>query len=163
MQSNTIAYAIQNNTYVLKMMGELRFSFAPSINEALKVINENKNIQEVIIDLTQTRSIDSTIIGTLLNFFLKEDVWSRFMTNPPRMVTRNPDVMKALMSIGLDMFFPISQDEPKLKNVALTFTEVSKISQDKNELEEYVKASHRTLSKLNPRSDFNDIVSHIKH
>lgn len=163
MQSNTIAYAIQNNTYVLKMMGELRFSFAPSINEALKVINENKNIQEVIIDLTQTRSIDSTIIGTLLNFFLKEEVWSRFMTNPPRMVTRNPDVMKALMSIGLDMFFPISQDEPKLKNVALTFTEVSKISQDKNELEEYVKASHRTLSKLNPRSDFNDIVSHIKH
>lgn len=163
MQSNKISYLLENNIFVLKMNGELRFSFAPSINEALKLIAENNTINDVIIDLSRTQFLDSTIIGTLLNFFLKEDVWSRFSSNPPRIITKNIDIEKSLLSIGIDMFFPILESDSKIKNLSNNYVEIKKIPEDKQTLEYYVKASHRTLSKLSPRSDFQDIVRHIKH
>jgi anti-anti-sigma factor len=163
MSRNTIAYVCENNLYVLKMNGELRFSLAPSVNEALKCILDNDNITDVIIDLSQAEFIDSTIIGTLLNFFLKEEIWSRFVSNPPRILTNNNDIIKSLVSIGIDMFFPFTGSEPKLKTISHNYTKIEKIAEDKLILEQYVKASHRTLSKLSPRSDFQNIVSHIKH
>lgn len=163
MQNSQIMYVVDNDNYVIKMSGDLRFSLAPSINHALKVISDETQIRDVIIDLNQASSLDSTIIGTLLNFFLKEEIWSRFMANPPRIITRNEDVIKVLLSIGLDMFFPLVNNDSKLKNINKPYIEMKKISEDKHTLEQYVKASHRTLSKLNPRSDFKDIISHIKH
>lgn len=163
MHNNTISYLSESNIFVLKMTGELRFSFAPSVNDALKRIAENNTINDVIIDLSQAQFLDSTMIGTLLNFFLKEDVWSRFSSNPPRIITKNIDVEKSLLSIGIDMFFPIIESDPKIKNLSNEYIEIKKISEDKQTLEQYVKASHRTLSKLSPRSDFQDIVRHIKH
>lgn len=163
MNSNTIFTLVESDLFVLKMVGELRFSFAPSLMEALKTISEDKCIKHVIIDLSQARFLDSTIMGTLLNYFLKEEIWSRFASNPPRIVTKNPDIIKSLVSIGMDMFFPINETEPKMKNLKNNYIEAKTMLEDKQTLEQYVKASHRTLSKLNPRSDFQDIVSQIKH
>lgn len=163
MSNNIISILVEDNTYVMKMKGELRFSFAPSIIEALRMVENNASIQNVILDLSETRFLDSTIIGTLLNFFLKEDIWRRFSNNPPRIVTKNPDLIKTLSIIGVDIFFPIVENEPKLKSLKSNYVEIKKILEEKEILEKYVKDSHRTLSKLNPRSDFQDVGSHIKH
>ena len=163
MTKNKIEILIEKNIFILRFVEDSRFSFAPSLMESLNTISLDLNINEVIFDMNQTRYIDSTIIGTLLNYFLKEEIWSRFNTSPPKIVTQNPDIVKTIKTIGIDIFFPIVDNDPRLAALKQPFAEIMKMTEEKEILEQYIRSSHRTLSKLNPNLELQDIENQIRH
>ena len=60
-----IQFAEQDGTFVLKFIGEVRLTLCSALDSTIEKIFSALNFSAIVIDLTETRSIDSTTLGLL--------------------------------------------------------------------------------------------------
>jgi anti-anti-sigma regulatory factor len=65
MSSGKIQFAEQSGTFVLKFVGEVRLTLCSALDTTIERIFTALNFSAIVIDLTETRSIDSTTLGLL--------------------------------------------------------------------------------------------------
>ncbi|HQM45359.1 MAG TPA: STAS domain-containing protein, partial [Smithellaceae bacterium] len=65
METGSVYYARHENTYVIKLIGEVRYQLGCAFDDFLKRLFAKDDFRDIVIDLTETRMIDSTCLGLL--------------------------------------------------------------------------------------------------
>lgn len=158
MSTGKIQFAEQDGTFVLKFVGEVRLTLCSALDSTIEKIFTALNFSAIVIDLMETRSIDSTTLGLLA----KLSILSRQKIGLlPTLVTTHPDITRLLQSMGFDQVFNIV-------NKPIKGPEHLDDLPSQDQSEEVVKAkvleAHRILMSLNEtnREAFSDLVSALE-
>lgn len=153
-----IQFAEQDGTFVLKFMGEVRLTLCSALDATIEQIFTAHNFSSIVIDLTETRSIDSTTLGLLA----KLSILSRQKIGLlPTLVATHDDITRLLNSMGFEQVFNIVESPVPCPDCLNDLP-----SQDQSE--EVVKAkvleAHQILMGLNDsnRAAFKDLVSALE-
>ena len=65
MSTGRIQFAEMDGTFVLKFIGEIRLTLCSALDTTIEKIFSSRNFSSIVIDLTESRSIDSTTLGLL--------------------------------------------------------------------------------------------------
>ncbi|MBH3412574.1 anti-sigma factor antagonist RssC [Pseudomonas putida] len=158
MSTGRIQFAEQSGTFVLKFVGEVRLTLCSALDATIEKIFTALNFSTIVIDLTETESIDSTTLGLLA----KLSILSRQKVGLlPPVVTTTPDISRLLQSMGFAQVFNIV-DRPVPRPECLTDLP----SQDQNEdvVRSKVLEAHKILMGLNDsnREAFHDLVNALE-
>ena len=158
MSSGKIQFAEMEGTFVLKFIGDVRLTLCSALDSTIEKIFTALNFNAIVIDLTETQSIDSTTLGLLA----KLSILSRQKVGLlPTLVTTHEDITRLLQSMGFDQVFNIVDSPQSCPDCLADLP-----SQDQSE--ELVKAkvleAHRILMSLNEsnREVFHDLVSALE-
>lgn len=158
MSTGKIQFAEQDGTFVLKFVGEIRLTLCSALDATIEKIFSSLNFSAIVIDLTESRSIDSTTLGLLA----KLSILSRQKIGMlPTLVTTHADITRLLQSMGFDQVFNIV-DQPLPSPEELSDLP----SQDQSEevVKTKVLEAHRILMSLNEsnREAFRDLVTALE-
>ncbi|MCC6074000.1 anti-sigma factor antagonist RssC [Pseudomonas sp. GCM10022188] len=158
MSTGKIQFAEQNGTFVLKFVGEVRLTLCSALDATIERIFGAHNFSSIIIDLTETSSIDSTTLGLLA----KLSILSRQKIGLlPTLVSTNADISRLLESMGFEQVFNVV-------STPLPCPECLRDLPAQDLSEELVKAkvleAHRILMGLNEhnREAFSDLVTALE-
>ncbi|MBD7977064.1 MULTISPECIES: anti-sigma factor antagonist RssC [Pseudomonas] len=154
MSNGKIQFAEQDGIFVLKFVGEVRLTLCSALDATIEKIFASANFTSIVIDLIETRSIDSTTLGLLA----KLSILSRQKVGLlPTLVTDQPDITRLLHSMGFDQVFNIV-DQPSVTPENLTDLPSQDVSEP--EVKARVLEAHRILMGLNEsnREAFHDLV-----
>ncbi len=143
-----VRYLIEDNVFVLKLIGTLRFNAAPYLDAAIRHI-PIESINDIIIDMTQTNYIDSTILGSIAKYFISIDDRQK-LKRQPIIVFKNDDVKQTFSKIGFDKFFNFQNSNPKLNRPLEAFALVEEPPTVENNIKGYVLQAHKVLNELQP-------------
>ena len=160
MTVGTVLYAKHNHTYILKFVGDIRYTISYSLDQFLRQLFERYDYDAITIDLTETTSIDSTSLGLLAkvaNFTRR-----RFGRKPP-LYSNNSDVNRVLDSMGLDDVFEL-HCEPCEDNDSLDAEQLEVSEADTKDMARTILDAHCTLRDLNEKNriEFRDIVGILR-
>ncbi len=158
MSTGKIQFAEQSGTFILKFVGEVRLTLCSALDATIEKIFTSLNFSAIVIDLTETRSIDSTTLGLLA----KLSILSRQKIGLlPTVVTTHDDITRLLQSMGFDQVFNIVESPLPCSECLADLP-----SQDQSE--DVVKAkvleAHQILMSLNEsnREAFHELVSALE-
>lgn len=158
MSTGKIQFAEQDGTFVLKFVGEVRLTLCSTLDATIEKIFTALNFSAIVIDLTETSSVDSTTLGLMA----KLSILSRQKIGLlPTVVTTNADITRLLQSMGFDQVFNII-------DTRLPCPDCLEDLPPQDQSEEVVRAkvleAHRILMGLNDsnREAFHDLVSALE-
>ena len=158
MSTGKIQFAEQDGTFVLKFTGEVRLTLCSALDATIEHIFSSLNFSSIVIDLTETQSIDSTTLGLLA----KLSILSRQRIGLlPMLTTNNPDILRLLDSMGFDQVFNIVETVLPCPDC---LTDLPPRDQSEAEVRSRVLEAHRVLMGLNEsnRNAFRDLVSALE-
>ncbi len=154
--SGKITSAKIDNRYVIKFSGEIRYTDCPALDAFLKKLFVQEDLDDILIDLTDTASIDSTNLGYLAKItnYLQE----RF-NRKAVIVSTNEDINRTLDSVGFDDVFNIIEQAPESANG--TQIETSGASELTPAM---IREAHQVLCDLNAenRQMFKDVLEQFE-
>jgi anti-anti-sigma factor len=158
MSTGKIQFAEQEGTFALKFVGEVRLTLCSALDATIEKIFTALNFSAIVIDLTETRSIDSTTLGLLA----KLSILSRQKVGLlPTVVTTHPDITRLLQSMGFDQVFNIVGNPVPCPEC---LEELPPQDQTEDVVRTKVLEAHRILMGLNEsnREAFHDLVSALE-
>lgn len=153
-----IQYSEQGEVFILKLTGEVRLTLCAALDTAISKLFENNMFKQVILDLTEAVSLDSTTLGLLakLSILVKES------TNTiPVLQTTNPDIIRLLNSMGiLDAFELINSSKSK----EYDFKELMISPYSEDFVKEKVLEAHKILMNINDenKATFKELVNTLE-
>ena len=97
-------WGVSAGVYVLKFIGEVRLDLCTTIDSFVDRLVHDPGLRGVIVDLSETRQIDSTSLGLLAKLSLGS---RQALYELPTLVCSNPEVLRFLSSMGFDDVFHI--------------------------------------------------------
>jgi anti-anti-sigma factor len=154
--SGEITSAKIDNRYVIKFSGEIRYTDCPALDAFLKKLFVQEDFDDILIDLTDTVSIDSTNLGYLAK--ITNHMQERF-NRKAVIVSTNEDINRTLDSVGFDDVFNIIEQGPECANE--TQIETSRASELTPAM---IREAHQILSDLNEenRQMFKDVLEQFE-
>ncbi len=146
MESGAAFYVRQGNTYILKLVGDVRYTMGCALGDFLEGLFTHTDYNDIVVDLTETHSIDSTSLGLLAKI---ANFNRQHFAHKTTLLSTNSDVNQILDSMGFYEIFDI-RDTGEAITVALQQLAID--TPCKDELTRIVYEAHRTLSDLNPRN-----------
>jgi len=136
-------YAEHNGTYVLKLRGDVRVPICTSLESFIEdhLLND-KRLRAVMIDLTETDSIDSTALGLLAKIAV---ALRELNLGKPIILCLSSDINRILASMGFDEVFRILQTTAALRD---RLDELPDEVLSEAEVTQCVIDAHRTLMGL---------------
>ncbi|UVE16177.1 STAS domain-containing protein [Pseudomonas sp. LS44] len=159
MSTGRIQFAEQDGTFILKFVGEVRLTLCSALDATIEKIFSALNFSAIIIDLTETRSIDSTTLGLLA----KLSILSRQKVGLlPTVVTTHEDITRLLQSMGFDQVFNIV-DRPGIP-CPDCLDDLPSQEQSEDIVKAKVLEAHKILMGLNEsnREAFHDLVNALE-
>lgn len=153
MADGNVHYAERDGTVVIRFAGDIRYTIAPAIDRFLDGLFVRQELTDIIVDLNDTASIDSTGLGLLAriaNFVRRRD------GTRPLLFSSQPDVNAVLSSICLDMAFIHCDGAPDLA----PGTALPAGTPSDSEVARTVLDAHRLLCEMNDanRAQFQNVV-----
>lgn len=160
MQTGNIYYAKHEGLLVLKLVGEIRYTMgesyriSASLDSFLERLFAEKDFENVLIDLTETESIDSTNLGLLAKVAQFTD---REFGRRATIVSTNADINTILESVGFDQVFLIIHD-PQDPSVELE--SLPEVREPEKDLALLLLDAHKALIELSEknREMFRNVV-----
>jgi anti-anti-sigma factor len=160
MGSGNVFYAKHDGVLVLKFVGEIRYTMgdsyriSASLDQFLERLFEERDFQNIMIDLTETESIDSTNLGLLAKIAqYSEDQLGRKCS----IISSNEDINAIIESVGFDQVFLIldESDQPEVE-----LENVPEADAADRELAHMLLDAHRALTSLNDKNKemFKNVV-----
>lgn len=142
MAADQVLFAQAEEILVFKFLGDIRFTLCPAVDAFMKNVFSEQPDQPVLVDLTQTKTIDSTALGLLAQIAIHS---RKRLNQKPGLLVSDPNVMKVLKGMSLEKVFNILQETAALPG---EFREIDPITVDKKEMMARVLKAHRTLMGL---------------
>lgn len=159
MRSGKILVAVHQQTWVLKMVGDVRMTLCNTIDYCMQQLFDNSLFDEVIVDLTETEGIDSTSLGLLAKLSIKSQKRTHKV---PALVLGNENIARTLQSIGFDesVFKIVGQ----INNLTDTLIEIPEKIPTEEIARTQVLEAHHILMDLNEsnRGKFKDLVLELE-
>ena len=154
MANGKLLVAEKDGVHVLKFVGDVRVTLGPTIDTFLTTLLKTEDFKSVIIDLTETKGIDSTSLGFLAKISISAKESFGIV---PTIISTNEDITRILLSMGFDQVFLIIK-EPIQSSVKMGEVPVKDMSEA--DLRKKVLEAHEVLMQLNDdnRDMFRDLV-----
>lgn len=158
MEDGAAFYVKQGGTYVLKLVGDIRYTMGCALGDFLDGLFARADYDDIVVDMTQTHSIDSTSLGLLAK--IANFSRSRF-AHKTTLLSTNPDVNQVLDTMG---FYDIFNIRDTGETISATLQQLATQEPCKDDLTRIVFEAHRTLSELNPRNQeaFKNVVESLR-
>lgn len=159
MTAGKIQFAENEGTYVLKFVGEIRLTLCSSLDSFLDNMFNDPDFSSVIIDLSETSTIDSTSLGILA----KLSIQARKRYNlTPTIISTQDDITRILMSMGFDSVFVIVREFEEL--VKLPMNDLPCEGSTEPATQERVLNAHKVLMSINEdnRKAFSELVEQLE-
>ncbi len=139
-------------------LGELRYTQSAGFDAFLENLM-SEDLAEVLIDLSETKYIDSTNLGLIAR------IGEKTLTSHNRKTTLlspNIEINQILLSVGFDMIFTIIQDGDKYET---EYNAVPESDKDDVEMARMMINAHKTLMELNEKNKmvFKDVVDMMEN
>jgi anti-anti-sigma factor len=97
-----ILYSEHDGVHFLRFHGDILHTLAPALDAFLQKVSESQDSYSYLLDLSETHSIDSTMLGQLARVakLAKEQG-----APPPTLVCPNEVIIELLRAIGFDQVF----------------------------------------------------------
>lgn len=158
MEAGTAFYVRQGNTYILKLVGDIRYTMGCALGDFLNDLFARADYDDIMVDLTEAHSIDSTSLGLLARIanFNRE----RFH-HKTTLLSNNTDVNQVLDNLG---FYDIFDIRDTGETISAKLRQLAIQEPAKDELTRIVYEAHRTLSEINPqnREAFKCVIEHLR-
>ena len=164
MTDGKVLYGVSAGVYVLKFIGEVRLDLCAAIDVFVDRLVHDVGLRGVIVDLSETRQIDSTSLGLLAKLSLGS---REVLHELPTLICNNPEVLRFLASMGFnDVFHIVDMGDTDADMSAVRvpdidqFGELPERTASEAETRRRVLAAHRALMDLNDnnRRQFSDLV-----
>lgn len=160
MDSGNVFYAIHERVLVLKFVGEIRYTMgesyriSASLDSFLDTVFEEGGFDSVLLDLTETSSIDSTNLGLIAKIAQHGE---QKLGKKPTIISTNADIDAILDSVGFEQVFNIVHELPE------TSAELDALPQAEaadRELAQMLLDAHKALTSLNDKNKamFKNVV-----
>jgi anti-anti-sigma factor len=157
-QADRVLYAVHEGVHVLRFVGEIRHPLGPALEGFLERLLKEKP-KTLIIDLGETRIVDSTCLGLLARMALKLRAQGLAKAT---VVSPIPDITEVLRSMSFDRLFDIVGEMPfgpvEARELATA------VGRDGDALLATILGAHRTLMALSEhnRLQFKDVVEALE-
>jgi len=158
MREGSIFFARQGRSYVLKFVGEVRLTLCTSLDRHLEQMLAVGDIEHILVDLTETETIDSTTLGLIA----KLAVFARRLSlEAPTLVSTNEDITRILLTMGFDRIFLLLETLP---TSLVDLQRVPFVQESEAAVRERIIDAHRVLMSLNEsnREAFTDLVTTLE-
>ncbi|WP_299733643.1 STAS domain-containing protein [uncultured Endozoicomonas sp.] len=154
-----IEFAESDGTYVLKLTGEMRLTLCSSLENFLQAMLNTPGFRSVVIDLSETETIDSTSLGLLAKLSIM--AWKKVQLRPVLLSPRH-DITRILMSMGFERIFIIVEDSSQQTS---DYHDITCDDCSEESTRARVLDAHRVLMSLNEnnRKAFSDLVKQLEH
>jgi anti-anti-sigma regulatory factor len=161
MSTGKILAADYRHMAMLKFVGDVRVLMSSTLDAYCSGLYRRAILDAMLIDLTETRGIDSTALGLLAKMAIQ--LRNRFNVIPT-VVSTNPDITRTLKSMSFDLIFNIVdrvQKAPKPEE----YNELKQAKESEDTVREKVIDAHLTLMTLSEenRLEFQDLVQALKN
>lgn len=159
MAEGKVLYALQDDVYVLKFIGDIRFNICTAVDQFIQhIFGEEKKIP-VLIDMLETDAVDSTALGVLAQVAIK---MREHFNHKPTILVASHDLNTILQSVCFDQVFTILHREKS--DQSYQFTELEQIDSSEKEFAEHVLKAHQHLMSISPKNEamFMDVAALIK-
>ena len=151
-------YVKQGNVYMLKLVGEIRYTMGCALGDFLDSLFARADYDDIIVDLTEVCSIDSTSLGLLAKIAnFSRQRFARRTT----LLSTHPDVNQVLDNLG---FYDIFNVRDTGAAITAALCELAIQPPAKEQLTRIVFEAHRALSELNPRNQeaFRSVLDSLR-
>ncbi|OED47510.1 anti-anti-sigma factor [Endozoicomonas sp. (ex Bugula neritina AB1)] len=154
-----IQFAESEGTYVLKLIGEVRLTLCSGLEKFLAMMFDEPGFKSVIIDLSESDTIDSTSLGVLAKLSIEA---RRRFNQTPVLISPQPDISRILTSMGFERIFLIVQEERSGQGQGVS--EIHCEAGSESSTHAQVLDAHRVLMNLNEnnRKAFSDLVRQLE-
>ncbi|AWL13457.1 hypothetical protein HMF8227_03009 [Saliniradius amylolyticus] len=161
--SNHILFARQQKMVVFKLVGELRHTDSLGLDSLIQevfVSCEKPAVQEVLVDLSESRYMDSTILG-LLAMIARLSI--KKLGHKASLLCTNQDVLAILNSMCLDQVFILigALDQAE---TGVEYQSVDSLTSDEKARARVILEAHRSLMNLSEsnKATFQPVVELMK-
>lgn len=158
MSRNGIFYTQQGCCYVLKLVGDIRYTMGCSLDDLLQQHLSEEEIKRVFVDLSEATGIDSTSLGLLAKI---ANLMKSRSDDKVVLISPNDDITQILESMGFDEVFnichidqtcPPASEQAAIKDPA------------KENMAQTMLEAHHILSQLNDKNRvmFKDVICALK-
>ena len=158
MEDGAAFYVKQGDTYILKLVGDIRYTMGCALGDFLDGLFARADFEDIVVDMTETRSVDSTSLGLLARIAnFSRNRFARKTT----LLSTNPDVNQILETMG---FYDIFDIRDTGETISAALRELATQDPCKDDLTRVVFEAHRILSELNPRNEeaFKSVVENLR-
>lgn len=158
MNSGKILAAEYDHIPVLKLVGDVRVLMSSTIDNYFNSLYSKAILDAMIVDLSETRGIDSTALGLLAKMAIQ--LRNRFNVKPS-IISTNKDITKILRGMSFDIIFDIVEEPMKQQ---AEFGELSPVSEPDEVIKKKIIVAHQALMTLSDdnKMEFQDLVSALK-
>ena len=158
MSAGKILAADYRHMAMLKFVGEVRVIMSSTLDNYCNNLYRRGILDAMVVDMSETRSIDSTALGMLAKMAIQ--LRNRFNVMPT-IISPNPDITRILRSMSFDMICNIVDSVPKQQT---QFCELALQKESEATVRDKVIDAHLTLMAMSEanRLEFQDLVSALK-
>ena len=155
MPNGRVLYAHEGPVHVLRYVGAIKYPLAPSIDRFVNMLFDRERIDDLVVDLSEIDSIDSTNLGELAR------IAQRLLENGshrPVIISTQEPISQLLRSMALDEVFQLSREVPVTK----AEDEIPSTGQlGRNELGQVMLAEHKCLASVDDanKQRFRDVIA----
>lgn len=151
----------QKGVFLVRCVGDVRLGMSTGMDSYFEDLLASGECTSIIVDLSETESIDSTSLGSLAKLSITT---RRLLGRLPTLVSTNPDITRVLKTMGFNEVFQlVEQPLEDLDELDLVDRTQSKTSNE-DELRRYVIDVHKALMSLNGknRECFKDLMETLE-
>jgi|SRR5690554_2336872 len=158
MSDGKIQCAESDDVFILKCSGDVRLTFCSTLNDIIEKILKSHSFKNILIDLTEVISIDSTMLGLLAKLSIMSQ---RKLGMLPTLVSTKPDVNRVLDSMGFSQVFNVLHTPGPCPDC---LNDLPEQEQSEAVVKERVLEAHQILMSLNEsnRNEFRDLVTALQ-
>lgn len=158
MNAGKILAAEYKHMALLKFVGEVRVVMSSTLDNYCNNLYRRGILDAMVVDMSETRSIDSTALGMLAKMSIQ--LRNRFNVMPT-IVSPNPDITRILRSMSFDIICNIVSSVPKQQT---QYSELKMQMESEATVRDKVIDAHLTLMAMSEenRLEFQDLVSALK-
>ena len=158
MNSGKIYAAELDDIPVLKFEGDVRVLMSSTLESYFNSLYEHDSLDAMLIDLSDTRGIDSTTLGLLAKMAIK---LKKMFNVRPTIVSTNANITRILQSMNFGAVTDIV-NEPLADSAE--FGELKQSVDSEARIRQRVIEAHQTLMELSEenRLQFQDLVNALK-
>jgi len=159
LQSGEVLAGCVEQIFYLRFTGDVRLPWCVSLEEYCNHVLQNKVVDSLLVDLSQSQNLDSTTLGILAKIGIAA---KSKLGSEPSIYLEDSGIERLLASMGFSAIFSVHRSPPPaLPNLPV----LPILDAAEDQMQDSVIDAHRALMRMNRRNSeqFESLVETLEH